>query len=195
MTSDLHSVLINFGRLPVADFLQWLAANWWLVFVFFLFFGGGIWAGAKYLIQQYQDGCRRAQENELKRDMIAKGFTPDEIERTVRASGPSLVDESSETHSATRPPSAAIPQGRGSDKARLVAALAQQEFDADGIECILHALAECPDEELPAKVAAVQTMAEQEMEAEGIVRVLRAMDRASSPQMMPAQASETAFRK
>jgi hypothetical protein len=179
----------------MAEFLQWLAAYWWLVFLFFLFFGGGIWAGAKHLIQQYQDGRRRAQENELKRDMIARGFTPDDIERILRASGPSVVDDPSESDSANCPPPSLMLQLPGYDKARLVAALAEQEVDADGIERILHALAECPEEEYPAAVAAVHGMVEQGMEAEGIERVVRAMHRASSPQPMQPETGETAFRK
>ena len=58
----------------MGEFLKWVAEYWWLLFFFCLCFGGGITAGAKYLIQQWQEGRRRAQENELKREMIAKGF-------------------------------------------------------------------------------------------------------------------------
>jgi len=166
----------------VEAFLQWLTANWWVLFVFILCFGGGTWAGVKYLFQQWQDGRRREYETELKRDMVAKGFAPADIERVLLASA--LPPE----------PGPEKRDGPGFDKARLVASLTEQGMDAKGIERVLHALGEFPDEELPAKVSAVHSMLEQGMDAEGIERVIRAFHRPTAPTSVPEPAEETSIR-
>jgi len=174
------------------DFLNWLTMNWWVLFLFMICFGGGIWAGAKHLVHQWQEGRRREQETVLKRDMVAKGFAPEDIERVLQASAPPIADD------ADSPLSTASKRGAsrdepGFEKARLVSALAEHGMDAEGIERIMHVLGEYPDDELAAKVAAVQSLAEQGMDAEGIERVIRAFQRPSAPRTSSRTAEETSF--
>jgi hypothetical protein len=112
-----------------------------------------------------QQNRLKEQEDELKREMIAKGMSAAEIERVIQATA------GGSSAAAAEP---ATPTGPGFEKARLVSFLAEQEMDAVGIEKVLRALADYADEELPAKLSAVQSMAEQGMEADDIERVIRA---------------------
>jgi hypothetical protein len=172
------------------DVFGWLCLYWWVPFLFCMVFGGGIVAAAKSVIQQRQRARRKEQDNDLKRDMVARGFSADEIERVIQARPGGAL------------PSAAIDDPRlpkhlaqgfdsGAQQANLVAALAEQGMDAEGIERILKALSESADDELPGKVSAVHRLAEQGMDAAGIERVLRAF----RPPAPPRGQDETAFRK
>lgn len=176
------------------DLLALLCSHWWLVFFFLLVFGGGFLAGAKSLIQQWRQtgfqARRREQENDLKRDMVAKGFSPAEIERVIQAR-----------------PGGAMPGGAGDDvrlpkyqghgfatgaeKANLVAALAEQGMEAEGIARIVKVLGESADDALDGKVAAVFRLTAQGMDAEGIERVIRAFP----PPAAPRGKDETAFKE
>ena len=164
----------------------------WLcgLFLFCLIFGGGIFAGAKSLIQQWQLGRRREQENNLKRDMVAQGFSPADIERVIQArpGGAMLAAASDDIR---LPEHRAQQFDSGTEKANLVAALAEQGMEAEGIELILKALGESADDELPAKIMAVHRMVEQSMDAEGIERVIRAF----RPPPAARGKDETAFKE
>jgi hypothetical protein len=153
--------------------LTLLCSYWWLVFFFLLRFGGGFFAGAKALIQQWRQAGfqarRREQENDLKRDMVARGFSPEEIIRVIQARPGAALPDDLERPKVRRPGFAS-----GDEKANLVAALAEQGMEADGIEVIMKALGQSAEDELPGKVAAVHRLAEQGMNAEGIERIIRA---------------------
>jgi hypothetical protein len=159
------------------DVLALLCSYWWLVFFFLLVFGGGFFAGAKSLIQQWRQAGfqarRREQENDLKRDMVAKGFSPAEIERVIQAR-PGGAKPDAEGDDVRLPKYQGHGFTSGAEKANLVAALAEHGMEAEGIERIVIALGESADDELHGKVAAVHRLAEQGMDAEGIERVIRA---------------------
>jgi hypothetical protein len=174
--------------------LALLCSYWWLVFFFLLVFGGGFFAGAKSLIQQWRhagfQARRREQENELKRDMVAKGFSPAEIVQVMQAR-PAGAMRGAAGDDIRFPKHFAQGFGSGTEKASLVAALAEQGMEADGIEGILKALGESADAELSGKVTAVQRLAEQGMDAEGIERVIRAFP----PPAPPRGKDESAFKE
>jgi SOS response regulatory protein OraA/RecX len=159
-------------------------------FVIFAIFGGGIFAGAQSLIKQWQLARRKEQEIDLKRDMVAKGFSPAEIERVIQAR-PGAAMPTAGVDDLRLPTHPAQGFDSGTGKANLVAALAEQGMDAEGIEGILKALGESADDELPGKVAAVHRMVEQGMDAEGIERIIRAL----GPPAAPRGKDETAFKE
>jgi SOS response regulatory protein OraA/RecX len=166
------------------DVLALLCSYWWLAFIF-LAFGGGFFAGAKSLIHQWRQAGfqarRREQENDLKRDMVAKGFSPAEIERVIQAR-PGGAMPSAAGDDVQLPKSLAHGFGSGAEMANLVAALAEQGMDAEGIERIVKALGESADDELlHGKVAAVHRLAEEGMDAKGIERVIRAFPPPAAP--------------
>jgi hypothetical protein len=130
-----------------------------------------------------QQSRLKQQEDDLKREMIAKGMSAGDIERVIHATAGGTPGKA-----AAEP---AKPTGPGFEKARLIEILVEQEMDAVGIEKVLRALADYADEELPAKVAAVESMAEQGMEADDIERVIRAFHRSSNPLV----SRPTAFRE
>jgi hypothetical protein len=171
--------------------LALLCSYWWLVFFFLLVFGGGFLAGAKSLIKQWRQAGfqarRREQENELKRDMVAKGFSPAEIVQVMQAR-PGGAMPGTAGNDIRLPKHRAQGFDSGTDKASLVAALAEQGMEADGIESILKALGESANDDLPGKVAAVQRLAEQGMDAEGIERVIRAFPPPAAPRGKDASA-------
>jgi hypothetical protein len=176
------------------EVLAALCSYWWLVFFFLLVFGGGFFAGAKSLIQQWRQAGfqarRREQENELKRDMVAKGFSPAEIIQVMQARpGGAMPDTAGDD--IRLPKHLAQGFGSGAEKASLVAALAEQGMEAEGIERILKALGESADDDLPGKVAAAQRLAEQGMDGEGIERVIRAFP----PPPAPRRQDESAFKE
>jgi hypothetical protein len=178
------------GGQTMVDVLSLLCSYWWAAFFFVAIFGSGIFAWTRSLIQQRQLARRREQENDLKRDMVAKGFSPAEIERVIQA------------RSGGATPTAAgddirLPEYRaksfdsGAEKANLIAALAEQGMEAEGIELILKALGESADDELPGKLAAAHHMVEQNMDAAGIERVIRAFHTPA----VPRGKDETAFKE
>jgi hypothetical protein len=171
------------------NLLTLLCVNWWVPVLFLFIFGGGFFAGAKSLIQQWQQARRKNQENDLKRDMVAKGFTSAEIERVIQAR-PWGALPTAAGDDIRLPNHPALDFDRGAEKANLVAALAEQGMDAEGIESILIALGESADDELPGKIAAVHRLAEQGMDAEGIERIIRAF----RPPAAPPGKDETAFK-
>jgi hypothetical protein len=166
------------------DLVALLCSYWWLVFFIVLVFGGGFFAGAKSLIQQWRragfQARQREQENDLKREMVAKGFSPAEIVQVMQAR-PGGAMPATAGDDIRLPKYAAQGFGSAAEKANLVAALAEQGMDAEGIERIVKALGEAADDELPGKVAAVHRLAEQGMDAEGIERVIRAFPPSSAP--------------
>jgi hypothetical protein len=112
-------------------------------------------------------------------------MTADEIERVVRASAAEATAKPGTAPART--------EGPGFDKARLVATLAAQGMEAEGIEFLLHALAEFPNE-TAAKVEAIASLVGQGMEAQDIARVIRAF-RSSPPTGTPRIAADTSFRE
>jgi hypothetical protein len=175
------------------DILALLCANWWVPVLFVILFGSGFFAGAKSLLQQWQQARRKNQENDLKRDMVAKGFSPAEIERVIQAR-PWGAMPTAAGDDVRLPNHLALGFDSGTEKANLVAALAEQGMDAEGIERILTALGESADDELPGKVAAVLRLVEQDMDAAGIVRVIRAF-RPPAPPALPRGKDETAIKE
>jgi hypothetical protein len=174
----------------MVDVLSLLCSYWFVAFLFLAVFGSGIFAWTRSLIQQWQLARRREQENDLKRDMVAKGFSPAEIERVIQArpGGPMPTATGDDIR---LPEYLAKTFDSGTEKANLVAALAEQGMEAEGIELILKALGESADDELPGKIAAVHRMVEQNMDAEGIERVIRAF----RPPAAPRGKDETAFKE
>ncbi len=139
------------------------------------------------LLTMREAARRKDQEHALKREMLAKGLSADEIERVIQASAenkarPSAVD-------------ASPAKGAGFDKTRLVQSLIEQGMDAAGIEQLLRALSEYADDELPAKVVAIESMVEQGMEAGDIERVIRAFQRTPRPADGLPRDATTAFRE
>lgn len=172
----------------MVDVVSLLCSYWFVAFLFLAVFGSGIFAGTRSLIQQRHLARRREQENDLKRDMVAKSFSPAEIERVIQArpGGPMPTAAGDDI-----PEHLAKSFDSGAEKANLVAALAEQGMEAEGIELILKVLGESADDELPGKVAAVHSMVEQNMDAEGIERIIRAF----RPLAAPRGKGETAFKE
>jgi hypothetical protein len=132
----------------------------------------------------------KQQENALKREMLAKGHSAEEIERVIRATGDAA---------AAKPP-ATVPandhrNGADFDKTRLIAVLVENGVDADGIEVILHAVADANGDELTARVTAIANMVENGMEAADIERVIRALHRSPQYADVPPPSGQTAFRE
>jgi uncharacterized protein Smg (DUF494 family) len=177
--------------------LTWLTAYWWLIFFFLLIFGGGIWGAVRYLFRQWNQTRRKDQENNLKRDMIAKGFSPADIEQVLHASALADNDDSDDSTDVVPkgPLHGTHAKGPGFDKARLVKKLVDCEWEAKDIERVLHALAEYLDDELPGKVAAIESMADTGMGAEDVERVIRAFDRPAPPAGVSPGKAETSFRE
>jgi hypothetical protein len=141
------------------------------------------------LLNHRQQVRRQEQETELKRDLIAKGVSADEIERIVKATAgaaKAIVPEAAELRR---------PKGAGADRARLVQLLCEQGMAAADVERVLRALGDYADDELPAKVSAVASMVENGMEAADIERVLRAFQRAPGSSGPPPDHGLTAFRE
>jgi hypothetical protein len=141
------------------------------------------------LLNHRQQVRRHEQENELKRDLVAKGASAEEIERIVRATAgeakPKLPD-AAETRR---------PTGAGSSRARLVQVLCEHEMEAGDVERVLRAVGDYPDDELPARVAAIESMVENGMQAGDVERVLRAFQRPPGIPDLPPEMGQTAFRE
>jgi hypothetical protein len=169
---------------------DWLCLYWWVPFFFCLVFGGGIFAGAKSLIEQWQRARRKERDTDLKRDMVAKGFSPAEIERVIQAR-PGAAMPAGAVDDIRLPKHLGQGFDSGAEKANLVAALAEQGMEAEDIEHILKTLGESAGDELPSTVAAVHRLAEQGMDADGIERVIRAL----RPPATPRGKDETTFKE
>jgi hypothetical protein len=156
--------------------LETVAANWFWVFLFLLIFGGGIagavGGGIKYLIGEWRRARHWQQENELKRDMIAKGFSPEDIQRVIQASALGVNDAAASVGKPAKPRPNLTSQGThvGSQRTVLVTSLAEHGWDAADIEQVLHAVGE--DSRHDGMVVA---LAEQGWDAAGIERVLQVL--------------------
>jgi hypothetical protein len=141
------------------------------------------------VLNHRQQVRRHEQENELKRDLVAKGASAEEIERIIRATageaGPKPPD----------PAETRRPTGAGSGRARLVQVLCEHGMEGDDVERVLRAVGDYPDDELSARVAAIESMVENGMEAEDVERVLRAFQRAPGLPDLPPDKGQTAFRE
>jgi SOS response regulatory protein OraA/RecX len=137
-----------------------------------------------------QQSQLKEQEDALKREMLAKGMSAEEIERVIHATAGG-------TKSATEllADTAASPKGPGFDKARIVMMLATHGMEAAGIEQVLRVLVDYPDEEMPAKVVAVESLAKMGMEAADIERVIRAFQPTPGSAAVPPDARKSAFRE
>jgi hypothetical protein len=154
------------------------------------------------VIVQYRHTARlKDQEHSLKREMLAKGMSAAEIERVIQASAEKETAKTEEIKwdsgegSRAGPAAASGAPVKGFDKTRMVQALVEQGMDAAGIEKLLRVLAECADDEMPAKVSAIESMVEQGMEASDIERVIRAFHHAPTSAERVAKEGQTAFRE
>ncbi len=144
--------------------------------------GGLILLGLVAAILGFRQHARtKQQEDDLKREMIAKGMSSSDIERVIQATAggtPAKAD--------APPAPATAASGPGFAKARLVQTLVEQGMDAVGIEKVLRVLADYADDELAAKVAAVASMVEQGMEADDIERGFAPSSAAEARRRTPA---------
>jgi len=90
---------------------------------------------------------------------------------------------------------AILPTGPGADKARLVTLLCAQGMEGGDVERLLRVVGECPDEQLPAKIAAIQSMVANGMEPGDIERVLRAFQPSPGHPDAMLDKGQTAFRE
>jgi hypothetical protein len=141
------------------------------------------------VLNQRQQARLREQENDLKRDLVAKGVSADEIERIIKATA-------DETKSAPQVLAETIrATGPGADRAHLVKVLCEQGMEGGDVERLLRVVGEYPDEQLPAKIAAIQSMVENGMEAGDIERVLRAFQHSPGAPDAASDRGQTAFRE
>lgn len=153
--------------------------------------GGLLLFGLVAMLLTFRHHARtKQQEHELKREMIAKGMSPADIERVINATAGGSPGSAVVTAAATAAATAAT--GPGFAKTRLVATLMEHGMDAVGVEKVLRVLAYDTDDELPAKVAAIANMVETGMEADDIERVVRAFQRTPPA---PVEPRPTAFRE
>jgi hypothetical protein len=141
------------------------------------------------MLSQRQLTRQQDREHELKRELVAKGLSADEIERIIKVTAGEAAPRS------RVPPETGLPKGAGADRARLVQVLCKHEMEAGDVERLLRAVGEHPDDELPAKVAAIESMLEYEMEVADIERVMRAFQRAPGPPDLAPDKGQTAFRQ
>jgi predicted component of type VI protein secretion system len=141
------------------------------------------------LLSHRQQVRRQEQENELKRDLVAKGVSADEIERIIKATAGNAAPKTQLAEETQRP------TGAGADWARLVQVLCEHGMDGADVESVLRAVGDYSDEELPAKVTAIESMVENGMQAEDVERVLRAFQRTPGKPDFPPDKGLTAFRE
>lgn len=141
------------------------------------------------LLKHRQQMRRHEQETELKRDLVAKGASAEEIERIVKASAGDAKRAVPETAALRRP------TGAGADRAQLVQMLCEHGMEAADLERVLRAVGDYSDNELTAKVAAIASMVENGMDAAGIERVLQAFQRTPVMPDLPPDKGQTAFRE
>ena len=98
----------------------------------------------------------------MKRDLVAKGVSADEIERIIKATAGEPVPKYAQPAETRRP------TGAGADRARLVALLCEHGMQAVDVERLLRAVGDFADDELTAKVAAIASMLENGMHAADI---------------------------
>jgi hypothetical protein len=141
------------------------------------------------ILNQRQQARLREQENHLKRDLVAKGVPADEIERIIKATA-------GETKASPQAAAETIrPTGPGADRALLVKLLCEQGMEGGDVERLLRAVSEYPDEQLPAKIAAIHSMVENGMEVGDVERVLRAFQRSPSAPDVASNKGQTTFRE
>jgi hypothetical protein len=153
------------------NFWTWLNTNWWIIFLFVLMFGGGVATLTKYLFGQWKAMHLRKHEAELKMELIAKGFSADEIIRVIQASAVSVNqdDENAVTDSA------------GDAKAEFIGYLSLQKVAADGIERIMAALNESNSaEDLQSRISAARMLVGQKMDPKDIERIIRSFNKSST---------------
>jgi SOS response regulatory protein OraA/RecX len=166
------------------NFWTWLTSYWWIIFIFVLMFGGGVATLAKYLFGQWKAMHLRKHEAELKMELIAKGFSADEIVRVIQASAvPVSQDEENPARDSA-----------GDAKAEFIGFLSEQKVAAEGIERIMRALNESNGaEDLQSRISAARMLVEQRMDSGDIERVIRSFNKLPIAEKPPG-AAEPAFK-
>jgi len=141
------------------------------------------------MLNHRQQVRRHEQENELKRDLVAKGVSADEIERIIKATAGEMTPKYAQPAETRRP------KGAGGDRAHLVQLLCEHGMQGGDVERVLHAVGDYADDELPAKVAAIESMVENGMEVGDIERVLRAFQHTPVTPDLPPDKGQSAFRE
>lgn len=145
------------------SFNQYVVENWMLFALSF----GLFWAlaeGLKYVMKSIRDAAQLQAENDLKREMIQRGMSADEILRVLHG---------------TSPEAAKAPAKTGMNYlAELGKALAIQEVSASIMEAILTHFATIPEEHQPAIYSSLQEMIDSSVEESSLLAAISSFAKA-----------------